>query len=282
MNDIIVRIRFQLPSLPRAEKTIASAILENPEEIGHMTVAKLANETESSEAAVIRFCKRIGYSGFTEFKNDFVTTYSAVDDAALVSDNIDSEDDMQEILKKVFQSNIQTLTDTLALATPSYNDALEAMLKANKINFYGVGDAYVVCLLANMKLCRMGVNSSAHSDVVLQLNSAAELKPGDVAFAISYEGRSKNVLEAIRIAKSKGATVICVTKMNKSPLVKLSDIVLYISTNDLTVGQDKVLRRVADQAIVDALIVGMTIRKPREYRPHIKMVQEAIDCNKVK
>ena len=158
----------------------------------------------------------------------------------------------------------------------------EAMLKANKINFYGVGDAYVVCLLANMKLCRMGVNSSAHSDVVLQLNSAAELKPGDVAFAISYEGRSKNVLEAIRIAKSKGATVICVTKMNKSPLVKLSDIVLYISTNDLTVGRDKVLRRVADQAIVDALIVGMTIRKPREYRPHIKMVQEAIDCNKVK
>ncbi len=30
MNDLFVRIRFLLPSLPRAEKAIASALLENP------------------------------------------------------------------------------------------------------------------------------------------------------------------------------------------------------------------------------------------------------------
>ena len=33
MNDLFVRIRFLLPSLPRAEKAIASALLENPEAI---------------------------------------------------------------------------------------------------------------------------------------------------------------------------------------------------------------------------------------------------------
>lgn len=30
MNEIMVRIRFQLPSLPRAEKVVAEALLENP------------------------------------------------------------------------------------------------------------------------------------------------------------------------------------------------------------------------------------------------------------
>ena len=35
MNDLFVRIRFLLPSLPRAEKAIASALLENPEAVKH-------------------------------------------------------------------------------------------------------------------------------------------------------------------------------------------------------------------------------------------------------
>jgi len=188
---------------------------------------------------------------------------------------------MNVILKKVFQSNMQTLTDTLSLATPSYEHALNAMVNAKSIHFYGVGDAYVVCLLAHMKLCRMGVASSAYSDVVLQLNSAANLGPGDVAIAISYEGRSKNVVESMKVAKEKGATTISITKMNKSPLIKLSDIVLYISTSDLTIGREKVARRVSDQAILDALIVGMTLRKSKEYNSHIKMVRNAIDRNKI-
>mgnify|MGYP000953057905 CR=1 FL=1 len=38
MNDLFVRIRFLLPSLPRAEKAIASALLENPEAITHLTL----------------------------------------------------------------------------------------------------------------------------------------------------------------------------------------------------------------------------------------------------
>ena len=49
MNDLFVRIRFLLPSLPRAEKAIASALLENPEAITHLTLAEIARESGSSE-----------------------------------------------------------------------------------------------------------------------------------------------------------------------------------------------------------------------------------------
>ena len=37
MNDLLVRIKFQLPSLPRAEKIVAEELLENPEAIIDMT-----------------------------------------------------------------------------------------------------------------------------------------------------------------------------------------------------------------------------------------------------
>ncbi len=83
---------------------------------------------------------------------------------------------MRTILKKVFQSNIQTLNDTLSLATDNYDKALDALLKAKSIHFFGTGDAFSVCQLAFMKFNRLGVSGSAHSDVMLQLIAAANMK----------------------------------------------------------------------------------------------------------
>lgn len=63
MNEIMVRIRFQLPSLPRAEKVVAEALLENPEAIANFTLSGLAHETGSSDASIVRFCKKWGTAG---------------------------------------------------------------------------------------------------------------------------------------------------------------------------------------------------------------------------
>lgn len=280
MNEIMVRIRFQLPSLPRAEKVVAEALLETPEAITNFTLAGLANETGSSDASIIRFCKRMGYSGYTDFKQAFMVMLNE-DTQEEMEEEIDVKDDMATILKKVFQSNMQTLTDTLSLVSSNYEEALIAMANAKSIHFFGVGDAFAVCQLAHMKASRMGIPGSAHSDVTLQMVTAANMGPGDVAFAVSYEGRSRNVVEAMRIAEQKGATTICITKMNKSPLLKVTDIVLFISSSDLTCGREKVTRRVADQAILDALLLGIQLRRGKEHNRRMKMVQKAIDRNKL-
>ena len=132
-----------------------------------------------------------------------------------------------------------------------------------------------------MKFGRLGINSSAHSDVMLQMMTAGNLTEKDVAIAVSYEGRSKNVVEAMRLAKQSGATTISITKMNKSPLLKYTDIRLFIAVNDLTVGRDKVTRRVSDQFILDALYLGYTTRMDKNYKNQLKKIQRAIDSNKM-
>lgn len=280
MKDLMVRIRFQIPSLPRAEKVVAEALLDNPEAIINLTLAELAHETGSSDASIIRFCKRMGFSGYTEFKNAFIVDANSNEEAE--NNNYDGQEKMTAILKKVFQSNMQTLMDTLSLASGNYEEALNAMVNAKSIHFFGTGDAYAVCQLAHMKFSRLGINGSAYSDVIQQLIAAVNLERGDVAFAVSYEGRSKNVIEAMKLAKSRGATTICITKMNKSPLIRVTDIALFISVSDLTIGREKVTRRVADQAILDALFVGMCLRKGKETNKRLQLIQNAIDCNKIK
>lgn len=281
MNELIVKIRFLIPSLPRAEKAIAQALLDNPEAILTMNLATIARESGSSEASVIRFCKHMGFDGFTAMKQAF--TLALAEGTQLQSEDISVSDDMKTILKKVFQSNVQTLNDTLILANETtYNEALLALLQAKSIHFFGVGDAQAVCELAYMKFSRLGIPCTAHSDVMLQLVTAGNMKKEDVAIAISYEGRSQNVVQAMRIAKQSGATTISITKMNKSPLLRYTDISLFIAVSDLTIARDKVTRRVADQFIMDALYLGYITKKKNDYATQLRRIQSAIDCNKIK
>lgn len=278
MHDIFVRIRFLLPSLPKVEKKIADSLLENPYAITQMTLAQISRESGCSEASIVRFCKRMGFSGYSALKEAFIRSIS--EEAHVQSEVLNDSDSMQEILQKVYQSNVQTLSDTLVLADVAYDQALNALLKAKSIHFFGAGDAFAVCELALMKFSRIGVHCTAYCDAALQLITAGYMTTDDVAVAISYEGRTKSVVESMRIAKQSGATTISITKMNKSPLLKYSDINLFISVNDLTVGRDKVTRRVADQFIIDVLYLGYTTKSTNNFTEKLKKTQSLIDRNK--
>lgn len=279
MNELLVKIRFLIPSLPRAEKAFAQALLENPEAITQLTLAAIAAESGSSEASIIRFCKRMGYHGYSGLKEAF--TAAIAEGEEIHEEGIEETDGIEVILKKVFQSNVQTLQNTMVLANDGYQAALDAIISAKSIHFFGVGDAFAACQFAFMKFCRLGIPCSAYSDVMLQYITADNLWPGDVALAISYEGRSRNVVQAMKIAKLRGATTISITKMNKSPLLKYTDISLFTSVSDLTVGRDKVTRRVADQFILDVLYLGYITKTKRDYSKRLKRTQTAIDCNKL-
>ena len=128
---------------------------------------------------------------------------------------------------------------------------------------------------------RLGIPCSVHSVVLLQLMTAGNLTSEDVALAVSYEGRSRNVVEAMKIAKERGAVTISITKMNKSPLLRYTDISLFTAVNDLTVGRDKVTRRVSDQFILDALYLGYTTKINKGYKKQLQKIQTVIDCNKI-
>ncbi len=284
MNELFVKINFLIPKLPRAEKVFAQALLENPETLQNMTLAEAARETESSDASVIRFCKRLGFHGFSDLKKEVIRASEIKESEYKQPENeVTSSDNIKEVMKKVFQSNMQTLQNTMVVANEQdYERAVDALVKAKSIHFFGVGDAFAACQFAFMKFARLGVLCTVESDVMMQFTRANNLKPEDVALAVSYEGRSRNVVQAMAIAKKRGATTICITKMSKSPLLKYIDIPLYISISDLSVGREKVTRRVADQFILDVLYMEYIAKSKRNYAKSLKINQVAIDSNKVK
>ena len=57
-----------IKSLSRPELEILKFAYEHTEEVLDMSIQSLAERTAYSPATILRFCKKLGYSGFAEFK----------------------------------------------------------------------------------------------------------------------------------------------------------------------------------------------------------------------
>ncbi len=278
MHEIMEQIIRISPQLHRAEKKIADALLENPEAIENRTLAQMSAGSGASEATIVRFCRRLGFDGYTALKDAF-TQANHRDPVSLIS--IREHDSMASILEKLYRNNLEVLSETMAIKTNDYERVLEVLLRAKSIHFFAVGDACVVAKLCYMKFMRIGVSCTAEEDVMCQMITASNLTSDDVAIAVSYEGRSRNVVEAMKIAKERGATTISITRRERSPLLQYSDITLLISAHDLTIGRDKITRRISDQLILEALYLGYESRLASSYREKLRVTQNAIDTNKI-
>ncbi|NLY89999.1 MAG: MurR/RpiR family transcriptional regulator [Firmicutes bacterium] len=279
-HETLVKTRFLLPSLTKSEKKVAVFLLEKPDMVLELTLAQLANATGSSQASVLRFCQKLGLEGFSELKLHLSKELS-VKPLSLAGEEVNLDDSFVGIMEKVFQINIQTLKDTLALNAQNCEEALNALLSASRVVFFGMGDAIIPCYFADIKFKRLGINSQVHSDPDLQLTMASLLQPKDVAFAVSHSGRSRTIVEAMRLAKERKATTISITKYEKSPLTKVSDITIFTATVDTTLGKEIIARRVAEQAILESLYLGLLAKKRQQYQENLKITTEAIRFNKI-
>lgn len=50
------------------EQALADYVLEHPDEVAEMSIASLSAATHTSNAAVVRFCKRLGIDGYRSFR----------------------------------------------------------------------------------------------------------------------------------------------------------------------------------------------------------------------
>ena len=75
------------------------------------------------------------------------------------------------------------------------------------------------------------IGNDFHFDEIFSRQCEALVNEGDIIFAISTSGKSKNVINAVNISKQKGAVIFSITGENESELEKISDITLKIPSN---------------------------------------------------
>lgn len=251
--DYLIKINQSKSEFTPSDKKIADYIINHPQEIVSSNTLKLAEAINTSQSAIIRFVKKIGYKGYVDLKVDVAKSLE-VDNDFLKDEVIASGDSISQIIEKS-KSNVLTAVDkTYALLdTEVLYNACNIINKKNSIYLAGVGSSGLVCEDFLYKLQRAGKSAFYQKDAHTNMALLTNIKKEDVLVCISYSGITKEILLSVDFAKKVGATVISITKSINSLLARSSDEVLLIPAIEKEMRFGAVSSRFSSQIITDIL-----------------------------
>lgn len=281
-HDVLIRIRSFLSSLKPAEQRTAEYVIDNATEVIHLSITKLAEKVGVSEATVVKFCQKIGYSGYQELKIFLAASIKNKDNEEHIYDDIAAGDSTETIINKIFQIYSGSFSDTKKMLKNSeLNECVSMLLESKRIFFFGYGASGIVALDGELKFKRIGYNTEALTDNHSQKTVASLLSKKDLVIAISDSGRTKELIESLVIVKKSGANIIAITSNLGSPITNYSDQILLNSSKETSFRGSALASRMSQMAVIDMLFLGVSTAVFDKISINLSKTREAIKTSKI-
>jgi RpiR family carbohydrate utilization transcriptional regulator len=271
-ESVIARIRWSRPYLNPALRRIAEYVLKNPEIVKSQSIKDLAEFCEVSESTITRFVRTVNVPSYQQLKIRIAEELSKKGSAAIgdderrfVYEDITPSDDAATVLDKISGRYIETIRDTMnGLSVAEVERAVDAIQKCDLIAFFALGSSTITVENALMRFMRVGKPCQFFYDFSLRQISATALNERSLAIAISNSGRTITTTSALKEAKERGATTMCITSFPDSPLVAHADIKLFTPTVNAATGSadyhESMVSKIAQLHVIDVLYSCFAVR----------------------
>ncbi len=258
--------------LSKTEKRIADYILNHIEEIKEFTSAELANNAHVGQSSVIKFIKKIGFNGFTDFKiklSEELASQKAMKPDFL-HNNISSADTIYEATKKIAYSHINSIEETTSHISYNHlNKVIDLLETSKKVVIVGIGSSSLVGKDFQHKLTKIGKLVLHDLDPHVQISQAVTADSDDLILAISHGGETKVVIEAIIAGRKNGAKIVSITGSRNNSISALSDISLYTVAVEDFLSSSALSSRIAQLTLIDALFIGLIKKDHTKFMDYI-------------
>ena len=255
--DIISLVKDSYGELRPAERRVADVVLDDVRFAIDASNAALAERAQVSEPTVTRFCRAIGCEGVRDFKLKLAQSL-VVGALYLAKPPVQpSSDNGMPFWNAVFGEARLALQEAERQIDPvQLEKAAELVAKARQVAVFGLGgSSSALAQETQYRLFRYGVTVSAHNDPYVMRMTASTLKPGDLAIAISATGRTREVVEAVELARHYRAGAICITAPD-TDLARACDVRLTVAVPEYPDTLKPTASRFAFLAAIDLLAVA--------------------------
>ncbi len=257
-QNVMAELRATYSFLTRVERVIAGWILDRPREFTGCSMEELAEKIGVSQGSIHNFSKKFAGGGFSSLKLAVAACLSEIEEKEEQGSEpytvIDKSRGVKAALEQRAKQHAAMVTNTLAVNDePSLRRAVDLLLAARKIDIYGLYHSGIVAQDFSYQLIQLGIPATRVNDALMCGVSASMLSDQDVVVAISASGRTKEVLEAVDIAKSNRVPVIAVTGDRRSPLASRADAILLAAASGMAVSDRTQDMRMAQLLVLDAL-----------------------------
>lgn len=200
----------------KTEREIVDYIIDQGMNIEKMSANEIARNTFTSAPLLVRIAKKLGYSGFNEFKSAYLKELAYMLEETDVDASIPFllSDDLMTITKNLALLEKETIQDTEQL---NHHDDLQHAIRlledAKTIDVYGVLDN--VLLAKHFKALMMYIDKDVQviDQVTGQKRSACLADESHCAIIISYSGQTREMVEVAEIYHKRQIPFISITCM---------------------------------------------------------------------
>jgi DNA-binding MurR/RpiR family transcriptional regulator len=269
------RIRMMKPHLTPLEAKVVDSVMARRDFTHETALKEVADEADVSEAMVIKIAKKLGFSGYRDFRQNLVD-YVRVSDPEM-REELSPADSPREIVNKVFGASKQALEETLAIADiEAYDRAADFIAGARQRDFYGVGGSAQIARDVAHKFLRIGVRASVFDDAHMMAMSASLLGTTDVAIGFSHSGSTLATIEALQIARKNGARTIAITNYLGSPIAEIADVVICSTAQGSPLLGENAAARIAQLTILDTIFVLVAQRNYKAADANLAKTKAAV------
>ena len=218
-----------------ARHSIGTFILEKKSALTRYSLQEIADATYTSKAAVVRFAKALGFSGWKEFLKAFWEEQSYQEQHYTDIDAnypFDADSSRQDIINQLCSLQVESLLDTADLLDGApLAECAELLLRSRRIAMFGLNPNLTLAELFQRKMLSTGrqVELPSMGDSGLLAHS---MTAEDCAVIISYSGNSihHGPLSVLPALEERQVPVIALTSVGDNLLRQRADYTLSISS----------------------------------------------------
>jgi len=213
---VLEKMQSMLPDFSKNERRIADHILKHPYDLQRYSSINIADVCNVSRSAVIRFCQKLGFTGFSDFQKTVLNEYETARPEASSPESSALD---------VYLSCIEQMrdkTDKAELAAVA-----ELAAHARRILCFGQDHSRYSAEQMAFRLERNGFDATFTGDSSVMRNYQRILGSGDMVIVFSISGQ-KAFAEMLDVFRTRRVSVIVFTMNVNTPLSTHADHVLVL------------------------------------------------------
>jgi DNA-binding MurR/RpiR family transcriptional regulator len=215
--------------LSQAQRKLLDYVLAHEEEAVFLKIGDLARKGKVSLATVSRLARALGFKGFSEFQRELQRLFRRrLTTTSRLQKTVKKAAGEKDILSKVLQNDMANIAATLKQTSPAeFQRFVKGLASAGRIVIVGLRSVHSLAVFMAVAL------EFLHREVWLVQPGIGDmwdrmvgLKKGDVVLGISFPRYTKETVELLYWAKTRGISTLAITDSLISPLAQHADHVL--------------------------------------------------------
>lgn len=253
---LMSRIEGMSNQFTKTDWKIVQYIKKNTMDFIDLSAQELAKKIGTSDASIIRFAQKVGYSGLNELK------YTMQKELNKGSSSVHHSD-----YSMLMNDNKMLIDSLFNLTNPNDIDRLrEKMLSAKRIFIVGLDfNKYVADIIAH-KFIMLGltIQSLTNYDTLKLYRTLS--RPDDLFITISLSGNHKVLSSILGDFVKNGSNVVMISNYEKSLCAAYADLTLLIPKTDLLKSSNSISREILILLLFDMIFQNFLTEDAKSYQ----------------